>query len=48
MKKEEYTVWRNPRESGLLHDGESVTPPEGWEFVPSGDAGLDRRLKNGR
>ena len=45
MKKEEYTVWRNPRGNGLLHDGESVTPPEGWEFVPSGDAGLTRRLK---
>ncbi len=43
--KEEFTVWESPGKGGLLHEGKPVVPPEEWEFVPSGDPGLTRRLK---
>ena len=38
-------VWRTNRPRDFLLDGKSVTVPENWIFVPSGDSGLTRRLK---
>ncbi|OGV35184.1 MAG: hypothetical protein A2020_11600 [Lentisphaerae bacterium GWF2_45_14] len=31
----------------MFYDGKILTPPADWQFVPSGDAGLTRRLKMG-
>jgi len=45
MKKNEIQVRRLPGRNELLCDGRTVTPPDGWIFVPSGDPGLTRRLK---
>lgn len=33
------------RENGLWYQGKTVTPPAGWQFLPSGDAALTRRVK---
>lgn len=38
-------VWRTNRPRDFLLEGKSVTVPENWIFVPSGDSGLTRRLK---
>lgn len=46
MKKEEIKVWKSGRENVFIRDGYEVVPPENWMFVPSGDPGLTRRLKN--
>ena len=43
--KEEFTVWESSGKGGLLHEGKVVVPPADWEFVPSRDPGLTRRLK---
>lgn len=45
VKKEEFVVWAGRSKDTLLHEGQAVTPPAGWIFVESGDAGLTRRLK---
>ncbi|MDD3117859.1 MAG: DUF2293 domain-containing protein [Victivallales bacterium] len=45
VSKEEFIVWAGPKPPQLLHEGKIVTPPHGWMMVPSGDAGLTRRLK---
>jgi hypothetical protein len=34
-----------PYEFVRLEDGTKVRPPEGWELLPPGDAGLTRRVK---
>ena len=39
-------VWRTNRQRDFLHNGKSVTVPESWIYIPSGDPGLTRRLKN--
>lgn len=39
-------IWRTNRPRDFLHNGKTVTIPETWEFVPSGDPGLTRRLKS--
>lgn len=44
--KEDIKVWRTNRPRDFLRDGKSVTVPESWVFVPSGDPGLTRRLKS--
>ena len=44
--KEDIQVWRTNRPRDFLRDGKSVTVPESWVFVPSGDPGLTRRLKS--
>ena len=44
--KEDIKVWRTNRPRDFLCDGKSVTVPESWVFVPSGDPGLTRRLKS--
>jgi len=41
----EFQVWPTMREREFRHDGQFVTVPENWIFVPSGDPGLTRRLK---
>lgn len=46
-KKEEFVVWPGKRAGCVIHDGVEMTPPEGWIFVESGDAGLTRRIKAG-
>ncbi len=43
--KSEFIVWGEAGKRQLLHDGKPITPPPDWTFVPSGDAGLTRRLK---
>ena len=45
MKKEEFLVWKSPEKGVFIHDGQHVSLPEGWVQIPSGDAGLTRRLK---
>lgn len=45
VKKEEFVVWGSRTKDKVLHDGQLLTPPDGWIFVESGDAGLTRRLK---
>ena len=45
VKKEEFVVWASGTKDKVLHDGQALTPPTGWIFVESGDAGLTRRLK---
>jgi hypothetical protein len=45
VKKEEFVVWESKSEGKVLHEGKALSPPEGWIFVKSGDAGLTRRLK---
>ena len=42
---EEFQVWETMRQREFKHDGEFVTVPDTWAFVPSGDPGLTRRLK---
>ena len=42
--QEEYKVWRVGKHH-YRHDNEILELPAGWEFVPSGDAMLTRRLK---
>ncbi len=44
-KSDEIQVWKTARERIFLRDGKEVRPPESWEFVPSGDPGVTRRLK---
>lgn len=39
-------VWRTNRPRDFLYNGKSVTVPDEWIFVPSGDPGLTRRLKS--
>jgi len=46
-KKEEFVVWSTGTEGKVLCNGKTLTPPADWQFVPSGDAGLTRRLKTG-
>ena len=41
----EFQVWETMRLREFKHDGEFVTVPDTWAFVPSGDPGLTRRLK---
>lgn len=41
----EFQVWETMRLREFKHDGEYVTVPDNWAFVPSGDPGLTRRLK---
>ncbi|MBE6356796.1 MAG: DUF2293 domain-containing protein [Lentisphaerae bacterium] len=45
MSNKDIQVWRTNRPRDFRLDGKVVTVPEDWEFVPSGDAGLTRRLK---
>ncbi|MHB9138012.1 MAG: DUF2293 domain-containing protein [Victivallaceae bacterium] len=45
VKKEEFVVWAGSARDKVLHDGQALTPPAGWIFVESGDAGLTRQLK---
>ena len=45
VKKEEFVVWAGGTKDKVLHYGQALTPPAGWIFVESGDAGLTRRLK---
>jgi hypothetical protein len=45
VKKEEFWVWASKSDDKVLHEGKALSPPEGWIFVKSGDAGLTRRLK---
>lgn len=47
MEKEEFVVWSAGQEGKVLRNGKILTPPAGWQFVPSGDAALTRRLKKG-
>ena len=42
---DEFQVWETMRLREFKHDGEFVTVPDNWSFVPSGDPGLTRRLK---
>ncbi len=42
---EDFQIWRTNRPRDFLHNGKTVTVPENWIFVPSGDPGLTRRLK---
>ena len=44
-EKQEFQVWETMRKREFKHDGEFVTVPDNWDFVPSGDPGLTRRLK---
>ncbi len=46
MQKEEIQIWKTARENVFLLNGKDVSPPDGWIFIPSGDPGLTRRLKN--
>ena len=39
-------VWRTNRPRDFFLEGKSVTVPDSWVYVPSGDPGLTRRLKN--
>ena len=41
----EFQVWETMRLREFKHNGEYVTVPDTWAFVPSGDPGLTRRLK---
>ena len=41
----EFQVWPTMRAREFRHDGQFVTVPADWVFVPSGDPGLTRRLK---
>ena len=41
----EFQVWETMRLREFKHNGEYVTVPDSWAFVPSGDPGLTRRLK---
>jgi len=43
---EDFQIWPTARPGVFLRDGREITPPAGWEFVPSGDPGLTRRLKS--
>lgn len=45
MSGKEIQVWRTNRPRDFHSDGKILTVPENWIFVPSGDAGLTRRLK---
>ncbi len=45
MKSSDFQVWRTNRDRCFLHDGKEVKVPDSWIFVPSGDAGLTRKLK---
>ena len=42
---EDIKVWRTNRPRDFLHNWKTVTVPDNWIFVPSGDPGLTRRLK---
>lgn len=46
MSGKEIQVWRTNRPRDFRHEGKTLTVPENWIFVPSGDSGLTRRLKN--
>ena len=46
MKKEETIVYEHKEFRKYSKDGHFVDMPDGWEFVPSGDPGLTRRLKS--
>ncbi len=45
MKEKDIQIWRTNRPRDFLLDGKTVTVPDYWVFVPSGDPGLTRRLK---
>ena len=45
MKEKDIQIWRTNRPRDFLLDGKTVTVPDDWVFVPSGDPGLTRRLK---
>lgn len=45
MQKKEENIVHAVGASGYLKDGRIVQLPDGWEFVPSGDPALTRRLK---
>ncbi len=45
MKKEETIVYEHKEFKKYSLDGHFVDMPSDWEFVPSGDPGLTRRLK---
>ena len=45
MPKEETTVWTLRGLNRYSKDGQFVDMPDGWEFVPSGDPALTRRIK---
>ena len=45
MNQRDFTVWESSKKSVYLHDGQPLSLPDGWIFVPSGDPGLTRRLK---
>ena len=45
MSGKDIQVWRTNRPRDFLRDGKSVTVPDNWIFVPSGNPGLTRRLK---
>lgn len=47
MPKEETTVWTLRGLKRYSKDGHFVDMPDGWEFVPSGDPALTRRIKAG-
>lgn len=44
-KTDDIQIWRTNRPRDFILNGKSVTVPESWVFVPSGDPGLTRRLK---
>ena len=46
MNNSDIQVWRTNRPRDFLLNGKTVTVPDDWEFVPSGDPGLTRRLKS--
>ena len=45
-KKTPVTVWRTARPDEFLGDNGFVRKPDNWCFIPSGDPGLTRRIKN--
>ncbi len=46
IQTDEYAVWLVPASSNKFRKGnEVVLLPEGWEYVPKGDAALTRRIK---
>lgn len=47
MAHQHQNVSPGPTEGTLLSEsGEKLTPPEGWAFLPSGDAAVTRRVKS--
>lgn len=46
MKKECSIITIGPQSTLINQYGEKVTPPNGWEFLPAGDAGLTRKVSS--